>query len=76
MRGREVCSAKAHSRAIDSGDGGRALLRGFGGKPEGPPCRRRNVEAPMRFAPQTTRPLHSRGSESGNHLNFRHFRSL
>jgi len=43
---REVCSAKAHSRSIDSGELGRAFPRGYGGKLEGPSCRRRKVEAP------------------------------
>ena len=44
--GREVCSAKAHSRGIDSGERGRGFGRGGGGKTGRLICRRRKVEAP------------------------------
>jgi hypothetical protein len=41
-------------RGIDSGERGRAFGRGSSGKPGGPFCGRRMVEAPMRFAPKTS----------------------
>jgi len=44
--GREVCSAKAHSRGIDSGEPGQVLGRGCGGKLGGHCCHPRKVEAP------------------------------
>ena len=44
--GREVCSAKLHSRGIDSVGGGPAFRGSCGGKLGGPSCRRRKVEAP------------------------------
>ena len=46
VRGREVYSAKAHSRGIDSGERGQACRRGRGGKLGGQSCHPRKVEAP------------------------------
>jgi len=45
-RGRVICSTKAHSRVIDSGEGGRGFRRDCGGKPGRPSFRRRKVDAP------------------------------
>ncbi len=47
--GREVYSAKAHSRAIDSGERGQAFGRKCGGKPGRHSCHPRKVEAPDAF---------------------------
>jgi len=45
-RGSEVCSTKAHSRGIDSGERGQVFGRGVGGKLGGHSCHPRKVEAP------------------------------
>ena len=44
--GRAVCSAKAPSRGINSGERGQAFRQGFGGKFDGHSCHQREVEAP------------------------------